>query len=231
MKRTRGSLMIVVLVIILSITTYKQLSFAQEKISSSQLENLQEQLNYDKTKKALVPRQFDKEEKKDKYNREKDNDQLRGNGENLNVIGYTIGGLLLLVLLYFIIRSISLSRSKTEEDSVDLENIETIDDHDFKSLLNQKLEEKDYRAAIRIHFLTILQLMSKQGLIEWKKNKTNLQYAKECRDMEVKGKFKKIAYAYDILWYGNEEISVEKYQYIAHKADELSTFLSQKALV
>ncbi len=228
MKRLENSILLFCLSTLMVLLLLSYSVNAQENISRTQLEDLHNQLEYNKTKKALVPRQFEKKRKEQENNDEQENIQLNwsGGGKGLNIIGYTIGGILALILIYLIVRSISLSRSDKEEEEVDLENLESIDEHDFQSLLDQKLQEKDFRTAIRIQFLTILQLLSKQRLIEWKRNKTNVQYTYEVKDVEVNGKFRLIANAFDILWYGNEEISEEQYELIANRTDELASFLS-----
>ncbi len=105
--------------------------------------------------------------------------------------------------------SLSIDFKEFEED------IHTIN---FNELIDIALSEKDFRRAIRLHFLKLLKELSDKNLISWKIDKTNNDYAIELADTRYKH-FKELAISYEYIWYGNfplEEIhfksTIEKFK-------------------
>lgn len=89
---------------------------------------------------------------------------------------------------------------------------EVLDD----ALGNAEREGK-FRVAIRLLFLTGLQVLQEKGHIVWKKEKTNLQYYWEIEQAELRQQFKKVSRFYEDAWFG--EKTLDQAQYAAHKVD------------
>lgn len=89
---------------------------------------------------------------------------------------------------------------------------EVLDD----ALGNAEREGK-FRVAIRLLFLTGLQVLQEKGHIVWKKEKTNLQYYWEIEQAELRQQFKKVSRFYEDAWFG--EKTLDQAQYAAHKVE------------
>tara|TARA_R110001583_G_scaffold90137_3_gene231732 strand:- start:41630 stop:42352 length:723 start_codon:yes stop_codon:yes gene_type:complete len=136
----------------------------------------------------------------------------------LQVIEYLIYFLLVILAIYLIVKmlinenfnSIFNKKAKTFHDiNLTKEHIETID---VNNLLNVALESADYRLAIRYQFLLTFQKLSKNDIIQWHFDKTNSDYLIEIAQPTIQQGFKKIAYLYDYIWYGEQTIDLIKYE-------------------
>lgn len=135
----------------------------------------------------------------------------------LEIIEYLIYFLLVILVIYLIVKvlinenfnSLFQKKAKTINDiNLTEEHIEGID---ISKLLTTAIEQKDYRLAIRYQFLLTLQKLSKSDIIEWHFDKTNSDYFTEIEQPVIKKGFKKVAYLYDYIWYGEQTIDNMKY--------------------
>lgn len=123
------------------------------------------------------------------------------------------------VLLYFIIRFIvnkngsfffSKRNKKLTIQTGDLhENIHEIN---FPESILQFEKQKDYRSAIRFHFLYFLKKLTDKKIIDWNPEKTNKDYYREIKVQKTKESYQKLAYIFDNVWYGEFEIGETEYQ-------------------
>ncbi|WP_068484129.1 hypothetical protein [Maribacter hydrothermalis] len=104
------------------------------------------------------------------------------------------------------------------------EHIETID---LNKLLKEALDSNNYRLAIRYQFLLTLQQLSKNDIIEWHFDKTNSDYLTEITEPQLKNKFKKVVYLYDYIWYGEQEIAIDKYEKSISDFETINNLLKQ----
>ena len=128
-------------------------------------------------------------------------------------IYFLMGGLVIYLLVRVFINekfnSIFTKKAKTIFD-IDLAE-QHIENLDLDALLNAALEEKNYRLAIRYHFLRTLKRLSQKDIIEWHFDKTNSDYQNEIQQPQLQLGFKEIAYLYDYIWYGEQPIDKSKY--------------------
>ncbi len=89
----------------------------------------------------------------------------------------------------------------------------------FNELIAAALSEKDYRRAVRLHFLKLLKELTDKNLIVWKADKTNNDYFIELSNASFRGQFKELAFLYEHIWYGNFDMdesnfnsSIEKFK-------------------
>lgn len=73
----------------------------------------------------------------------------------------------------------------------------------FNELISTAVSEKDYRRAVRLHFLKLLKELTDKSLITWKIDKTNNDYSIELSNSEYEKQFKELAISYEYIWYGN----------------------------
>lgn len=136
----------------------------------------------------------------------------------LQALEYFIYFLLVILAIYLIVKvlinenfnSIFNKKAKSFSDiNLTEEHIETID---LNNLLRTALESDDYRLAIRYQFLLTLQKLSKNDIIQWHFDKTNSDYQTEISQPTIQKIFKKVAYLYDHIWYGEQAIDLNKYE-------------------
>ena len=97
-----------------------------------------------------------------------------------------------------------------------------IQNQDIGALIQQALETKNYRLAVRLHYLLALQQLSGKDYIHWETQKTNHDYIYELENDHMRGLFRELTGIYDYIWYGN--FSVDEYAFA--KAEKTFTKLS-----
>ena len=133
----------------------------------------------------------------------------------LRILPYILLALLLYLLIRFFINvnSSAPANSNSKSPYVALSEEEhIIKNEDIQVLIQEALNDKNYRLAVRYYYLYILQLMSEQELIDWQLQKTNHDYENEIDKPDLKKAFTKITHLYDYVWYGDFDIDELQYQ-------------------
>lgn len=84
---------------------------------------------------------------------------------------------------------------------------ENIHEMDFEQLIQQAIDQQDYRRGIRLLFLYALKLLSDRHLIQWNSGKTNHEYVSELHRGDLKSGFDDLSFYFDYAWYGNFTVS------------------------
>ena len=79
---------------------------------------------------------------------------------------------------------------------------EDIHEVDLASLLQQAIDNQNYRLAIRYYYLTSLKGLSNKKIIEYHKDKTNSEYLFEIENPAMRTQFSYLSYVYSYVWYG-----------------------------
>ncbi len=143
-------------------------------------------------------------------------------------IYFLMGGLVIYLLVRVLVNekfnSIFTKRAKTIFD-IDLaeQHIESLD---LNTLLNAAITNKDYRLAVRYHFLRILKRLSQKDIIEWHFDKTNSDYQNEIQQQQLQSGFKEVAYLYDYIWYGEQPINETKYDAAKARFNALNNLIA-----
>ncbi|WP_394973318.1 DUF4129 domain-containing protein [uncultured Croceitalea sp.] len=141
---------------------------------------------------------------------------------------FLMGGLVIYLLVRVLVNekfnSIFTKRAKTIFD-IDLaeQHIESLD---LNTLLNAAITNKDYRLAVRYHFLRILKRLSQKDIIEWHFDKTNSDYQNEIQQQQLQSGFKEVAYLYDYIWYGEQPINETKYDVAKARFNALNNLIA-----
>lgn len=77
----------------------------------------------------------------------------------------------------------------------------------FDQKINEAEKQSDYRLAIRWHYLKILFILDKNGLISFASFKTNIDYSNELKAKEYHSGFIKLSRIYEYVWYGQFELN------------------------
>jgi hypothetical protein len=70
-------------------------------------------------------------------------------------------------------------------------------------LIEDALSKKDYRKAVRLHFLKLLKQLTDNNLIKWQIDKTNNDYSMELANSKYNSKFNELSLMYEYIWYGD----------------------------
>ncbi len=80
--------------------------------------------------------------------------------------------------------------------------------------LNDLIAAGSFTEAIRLHYLNILNTLTKNKSIVWKKDKTNHEYVRELQGSSFYNSFKEITYLFEYYQYGGFPLSAQSFQRI-----------------
>lgn len=146
----------------------------------------------------------------------------------LHVLPYVLLAILLFILIKFFlsVNARAVMHAKKNQPIVALSEEEhIIKNEDIQQLIENAIEQKDYRLAVRYYYLYMLQLMSEKECIVWELQKTNDDYKLELQKQELVQPFATSTRLYNYFWYGKFPIDETKYK----KAE--ANFLSLKHLL
>lgn len=83
---------------------------------------------------------------------------------------------------------------------------------DFDSAIQNEVSNKQYRRAIRLLFLKLINVLDRVEFIKYSKEKTNIDYLREIRDSQFRPGFLSLIGIYNNVWYGQFEIDQQQYQ-------------------
>ncbi|MBL6445569.1 hypothetical protein JMN32_04570 [Fulvivirga sp. 29W222] len=99
-----------------------------------------------------------------------------------------------------------------------LEDIEqNLMESDLMQWLKKVVEDKNYRLALRIYYLIIIKELATKGLINWKKEKTNMDYLYEMRGHNTYDRFEEVTGIYQLIWYGEKNMGDQYLVEMSHK--------------
>lgn len=133
-------------------------------------------------------------------------------------IGFNVAEILLYIMgilgiLFFILTFLKVDvrgvfSKKAKQIPVNFEDLgENLAELDFEGLIRQARTKGDYRAAVRLVFLETLNLLTTEGHIRWKINKTNQDYLAELRTSRFREEFTDLTRSYEYVWYGDYDIN------------------------
>ena len=97
---------------------------------------------------------------------------------------------------------------------------EDINKINFEEMIADALSKKDYRKAVRLHFLKLLKELTDKNLIKWKIDKTNNDYSMELAKSKYNSKFNELSVLYEYIWYGDFQLDETNFKGIISKFKE-----------
>ncbi len=96
-------------------------------------------------------------------------------------------------------------------------DVEDIAEVDLGPRLRQALAAGDHREAVRVRYLQTLQALDAAGVVAWRRDKTNRQYAAEvgAARRELAAPFRAATRVFDAVWYGERPVSAALYAEVA----------------
>lgn len=113
-------------------------------------------------------------------------------------------------ILYKLLLTEGIFQKKITNSRVQIVN-DTDDDlsplTNYQSLIARSVNNKNYRLAIRYHFLQTLQKLAAKGAIQYAADKTNYQYSTELYGNPNRDNFLALTINYEYAWYGDFNIT------------------------
>ncbi len=114
------------------------------------------------------------------------------------------------------------SAGSTIDFKIAEENIHALD---FDTLIENAVQNKKYRDAVRLTFLYSLRKLSDANMIHWLPGKTNDDYLKELNQHAVTPRLQELRYYFDYAWYGHFEINQQTYNEVQRTFQDLKSKL------
>ncbi len=95
----------------------------------------------------------------------------------------------------------------------------------YQKEIDKAAAQGNYRLAIRLMFLRLLKNMSEKSIINYKQDKTNLDYLLELHPTNYYNNFFRITRNYEYSWYGQFNVSEDAYKTIRSDFDQFNSTL------
>lgn len=111
----------------------------------------------------------------------------------------------------------------TDENGEEIpEDIHTIS---FQKEIDQAIRSENFRLAVRLMFLRTLKTMTDKNIVQYKQDKTNLDYLMELQDKHYYRDFFQVVRNYEYSWYGLFEVNSDAFASIKKESDQLDKIL------
>ncbi|MBI1193249.1 MAG: DUF4129 domain-containing protein [Bacteroidetes bacterium] len=132
-------------------------------------------------------------------------------GDLLVVLGYSLLGGLLILLLWLVYRRLSPAPNPVKVQVgalLDPDDPRRLLDSDLEAQLHLAWREERYRDVIRFQFLTVMRALSQSGHIAWRPEKTNRDYALELgAQAGLRVNFRRLSGVFEWSRYGDAAVS------------------------
>lgn len=138
------------------------------------------------------------------------------NSAVLNFVVYGVVIVLVLGILYIIVKNVSLKgrggKVKRDAKTDHAAPVEDIRELEVDRALREAMEAGNYKLVIRIYFLGLLKRLDEDGVILWKKDKTNRDYLSELfTKSDHFDEIEKLTHAYEHVWFSDHTFSAAAY--------------------
>lgn len=82
---------------------------------------------------------------------------------------------------------------------------------DFDEAIRMQIEQLQYRQAVRLLYIKLINLLRVNNHIHYSKEKTNRDYLRDLTSEELKSGFYTITSIYNYVWYGDVEIEKDQF--------------------
>jgi hypothetical protein len=143
----------------------------------------------------------------------------------LRIIAYVVVISVVLYIIYAIVKNASFGYTprRSSRQSIDpAAPVENIEELNIQSMLAQALAEGNYKLAVRLYYLALLQKLNEAGSIIWQKEKTNRDYLAELMQREYYHDVRSLTLAYEQVWYGEHLVSESTFRRLSGSFEELN---------
>ena len=82
---------------------------------------------------------------------------------------------------------------------------------DLDEAIRTQVEQKQFRLAIRLLYIKIINQLRIKEFIRYSQEKTNIDYLRELSNKELKSDFANVTSIYNHVWYGDVEIAEDQF--------------------
>lgn len=146
------------------------------------------------------------------------------------ILPYLLLAFLLFLLIRFFLKVNSnnlIAKSRKQGSILFTEEEQIIKNEDIPALINEAIQQNNYRLAIRYYYLLSLKYLTETDHISWQPQKTNEDYINEINKELLKADFKNITRIYDYVWYGEFNIDVAKFETLKLPFEHLNTTITK----
>lgn len=122
----------------------------------------------------------------------------------------------------------SLLQANKQPEVLFTEEEELLRNKDLRKLIAQALRKKDYRLAVRYHYLWLLKTLSDREYIQYASDKTNTDYLQELRTEKIHAPFQQVTMLYDYIWYGNFPLSEAAFEHAQRHFQAIEPLIPEK---
>lgn len=147
----------------------------------------------------------------------------------IDVLPYLLLGLLLALVLYLFAKlnpAASAFGTNQQGELIFDEEERIIKTRDIRKLIEKAVANRNYRLAVRYHFLYVLQQLSRKNLVNYDSSKTDEDYLKEIQKADLRQQFQKLNRIYDFTWYGSFSPTEENYQKISRQFHKMEFLIA-----
>lgn len=102
------------------------------------------------------------------------------------------------------------------------EELETVlDNAALQKLLEEALLDGHFQLAVRIRFVLLIRMLNDAGALEYRIDKSNRDYLTEMSGNRYRGFFKHIVRIYELIWFGEINITQQDYLSVSGRFDWL----------
>lgn len=199
------------------------LSVQQRKLSDSLVKKMQADKNF-----WYANAEFEKQKKKE----QKNNPAYVPLGQRpwfQTLMWFLIiGGFAAFLIIYLSGSNIGLFRRKkvvSKEGKEEEEITEDIFAINYQKEIDKAAMQGNYRLAIRLMYLRLLKSMSERNIIQYKQDKTNLDYLMQLHTTKYYTNFFRVTRNYEYSWYGKFDVSEQAYRLISSEFDQFDNEL------
>lgn len=131
------------------------------------------------------------------------------------ILPYILLGLLIFLLVRFFLKVNSnnlIGKAQKEAEVNFTEEEQIIKNEDINALIQEAINQKNYRLAIRYYYLLSLKHLTEADTIDWQPQKTNEDYINEISEQHLKFDFENITKIYDFVWYGEFNVDALRFE-------------------
>ncbi len=144
--------------------------------------------------------------------------------ETFEILKFIFFAIIIIAVIYYIVKLIInkegrwlFSKNKEAKNAIDYEEVQNIQELDFKSLISEAEDNTNYRLAIKFYYLYILKKMDESEIINYDSQKTSHDYLLQLETTKYYQNFSKVAYYYTYIWYGEFKIDTQEYKTASSK--------------
>nr|MDQ3048623.1 DUF4129 domain-containing protein [Bacteroidota bacterium] len=144
---------------------------------------------------------------------------------SIDVLYYLLLGAAIVTIIVLLLKNNirSLFYGKSAKVAIDFKEFEE-DIHaiSFDKLIAEAIAKKDFRKAVRLHFLKLLKDLTDKDLIKWQIDKTNNDYSMELANSQYHSQFRELALLYEYVWYGDFHLNEDSFSSTVSKFKKFS---------